>query len=106
MSLRRTVSSIPLIFLLAATACSGTTTTESTGQYIDSAVVSTKVRAAIAKSDKLSIFPIDVTTFKGEVQLSGFVDSAEQKRLAGQLAANVEGVRGVQNDLVVKHQSN
>lgn len=83
-------------------ACSATATRESTGQYIDSSVISTKVRTAIASSDKLSIFDINVTTFRGVVQLSGFVNTEQQKALAERIAANTDGVREVRNDIEVK----
>ncbi|MFO0995053.1 MAG: BON domain-containing protein [Alphaproteobacteria bacterium] len=82
--------------------CAGSSTKESTGEYLDDSVISNKVRARIVGEKDLSIFQIDVTTFKGVVQLSGFVDKAEQKAKAGQVAASVSGVKEVKNDLVVK----
>ena len=86
----------------AITACTETTTQESTGQYVDSSVITTKVKTAIARSDKLSVFDIGVTTFKDVVQLSGYVDSADQKELAGQLARDVKGVKEVHNNIQIK----
>ena len=83
-------------------ACSSTPTSESTGQYVDSSVISNKVRAAIIKDPQLSIFQISVTTFKDVVQLSGFVNTEAQKEHAGQVARGVAGVKDVKNDLVVK----
>lgn len=102
MELRRIFSSLAVVALLATTACASTANDESTGQVIDSTVISTKVRAAIAADDQLSIIPIDVTTFKDVVQLSGFVDSAAHKQRAGEIAAGVEGVKEVRNNLVIK----
>jgi osmotically-inducible protein OsmY len=90
------------IFALSAVACQSTPTQESTGEYVDATVISTKVRAKIAQDKSVSIFPIDVTTFRDTVQLSGFVNSAEEKRRAGELARSVEGVRKVENNITVK----
>ena len=84
-------------------ACSSSPTSESTGQYVDSSVISNKVRAAIIKDPQLSIFQISVTTYKDVVQLSGFVDTAAEKAHAGEVARSVEGVKDVKNDLVVKN---
>lgn len=86
-------------------ACTSTETRESTGQYVDSSVISNKVRAQIVKDPNLSLFDIDVTTYKDVVQLSGFVDSQAQKERAAQLAANVEGVKKVENNITVKPRS-
>jgi|SwirhisoilCB3_FD_contig_41_9650254_length_454_multi_1_in_0_out_0_1 osmotically-inducible protein OsmY len=86
-------------------ACSSTPTSESTGQYVDDSVISNKVRAAIIKDSELSIFQIDVTTYKGIVQLSGFVDTPEQKQHAAEVARQINGVQEVKNNLVVKPKS-
>lgn len=83
-------------------ACTQTTTTESTGAYIDSAAITGKVKAAILQDDDLKVMQIQVATFNNVVQLSGFVDSAQMVSRAGQLARNVAGVTDVQNDLIVK----
>lgn len=83
-------------------ACAGTRTQESTGEYVDDSVISNKVRAQLLSDRDLNMFKIDVTTFKGEVQLSGFVDNADAKARATQVAQNVEGVKIVHNNLVVK----
>ena len=83
-------------------ACSSTSTRESTGEYIDDAAVSNKVRAQFIGDKDLNIFQIDVTTYKGVVQLSGFVNSASIKARAGTVAAGVEGVKEVHNNLIVK----
>lgn len=83
-------------------ACAGTRTETSTGEYIDDSVVSNKVRAKLAGDKDLNVFQIDVTTFKGEVQLSGFVNNAAAKSRASQVVSTVEGVKMVHNNLVVK----
>jgi len=91
------------IALLAATAaCSSTTKQESAGEYIDSSATTAKVKAAILNEPGLKSMQIGVETFKDEVQLSGFVDTAAMKVKAGQVAADVPGVKTVKNNLVVK----
>lgn len=83
-------------------ACTSTPTSESTGEYIDDSAISNKVRAQLIGDKDLNVFQIDVTTFKGVVQLSGFVNSASIKERAGTVAAGVQGVKEVRNNLVVK----
>lgn len=82
--------------------CTSTPTRESTGEYIDDAAISSKVRAQLIGDKDLNVFKIDVTTFKGIVQLSGFVNSASIKARAGTVAAGVDGVKEVRNNLVIK----
>lgn len=82
--------------------CASTSTQESTGQYIDDSVITTKVKAKIAEDDVLKSFSISVETYKGVVQLSGFVNSQLTVDKAGRMASGVEGVKSVKNDLVVK----
>lgn len=75
---------------------------ESAGQYMDSSVITTKVKAALLNEPTLKSFQISVETFKDVVQLSGFVDSAQAVHRAGEVASRVTGVRSVRNDLIVK----
>lgn len=82
--------------------CASTPTRESTGQFVDDSTITTKVKALLFEDQYLKAFQINVKTFKGEVQLSGFVDSAQSARKAGEVAGSVSGVRSVRNDLVVK----
>lgn len=82
--------------------CASTRTTESAGEYVDNSVITTKVKAAILDEPSLHSLQISVKTYKDVVQLSGFVDSAANARLAGKVAAAVNGVGSVRNDLVVK----
>jgi hyperosmotically inducible protein len=90
--------------LLAApmAACSGTSKSESTGEYIDDSAISNKVRAELIDDKDLNLFKIDVTTYKGVVQLSGFVDSEAAKERASAVAGSVDGVKEVRNDLIIK----
>lgn len=83
-------------------ACTSTPRDESTGQYIDSSVITTKVKSALLQEPGLKASQISVETFKDVVQLSGFVDSSAAKTRAGEVTASVQGVRAVKNDLVVK----
>lgn len=73
-----------------------------TSQALDDSAVTTKVKAKILATKGLKSYQISVETFKGEVILSGFVDSAEAKVKAGQVAASVGGVKSVKNSLEVK----
>jgi hyperosmotically inducible protein len=88
--------------LFSILSCTSTSTRESTGGYIDSAVITTKVNAALAKSPLVSAIAVDVESYKGIVQLSGFVDNERQKDEAEAIAEGVEGVVKVKNDLIVK----
>ncbi|GAB6194545.1 BON domain-containing protein [Desulfocastanea catecholica] len=82
--------------------CAATHKRESTGEYVDDTVITTKVKAAIFNEPTLKTLQINVETFKGVVQLSGFVDSTQSVDKAGSVARNVKGVVSVKNDLVVK----
>ena len=82
--------------------CAANQKHESTGQYVDDSVITTKVKAAIFNEASLKTLQINVKTFKTTVQLSGFVDSAQSVAKAGEVARHVEGVVSVKNDLVVK----
>ena len=82
--------------------CAATQKRQSTGQYVDDSVTTTKVKAAIFNEATLKTLQINVETFKGEVQLSGFVDSAQSVKKAGEVAGSVNGVVSVKNNLVVK----
>ncbi|MBT9553418.1 MAG: BON domain-containing protein [Hydrogenophaga sp.] len=94
--------------LLAAAAftfiggCASSTTKESTGQYVDDTAITAKVKAAIFKEDTLKSAEINVETFKGAVQLSGFVGSQADIDRAIQVTRAVSGVRTVKNDMRLK----
>jgi osmotically-inducible protein OsmY len=83
-------------------ACASNGPHESTGQYVDDATISTKVRAAIVGDKNVTITEIKVTTFRGTVQLSGFVDNSAMITRAGDIAKGVEGVKSVDNDLKIR----
>lgn len=82
--------------------CASTSTQESTGQYVDDSVITTKVKAEILNEATLKTFQISVETYKGAVQLSGFVDSPQSVNKAGEVARRVRGVVSVRNNLIVK----
>jgi hyperosmotically inducible protein len=91
-----------LVTAISLAGCAGSKKHESTGEYFDDMVLSTKVRASILGDSRLKVLQIDVETFKGIVQLSGFVDSADAANRAVELARRVRGVKMVNNSLIVK----
>ncbi|MGZ8193546.1 MAG: BON domain-containing protein [Methylobacter sp.] len=97
------LSAFFLAFTLVSIAgCAGSETKEATGEYVDDTVITTKVKAAIVNEPTLSSAEINVETFKGVVQLSGFVrDSADVIR-ATEVARGVNGVKSVKNDIRLK----
>ena len=82
--------------------CASTSKQESTGEYVDDSVITTKVKSLLAADDFLKSFEISVVTYKGTVQLSGFVGSQQAVDKAGEIARSVKGVKSVKNDLIVK----
>lgn len=82
--------------------CASTSKTEGTGEYVDDAVITTKVKAAIFEQPNLKSAEINVETFKGVVQLSGFVSSSDSANTAVRTAQAVKGVTSVKNDMRVK----
>lgn len=82
--------------------CASTQKRESTGEYLDDTVITSKVKAAILNEPSLKVLQISVKSYKGVVQLSGFVDSAQNSAKAGAVAAHVTGVTEVNNSLNVK----
>jgi osmotically-inducible protein OsmY len=91
-----------LVLATSLMACASTRTHESTGGYVDDTAITTKVKAEILGESSLKSLQINVKTFKGVVQLSGFVDSQHSVTKAGEIARGVKGVVEVKNDLVVK----
>ena len=101
--LHRMVKFLVCIGLVTAfLGCASTQQQSSTGEYVDDSVITTKVKAAIFDEPTLKTLQITVVTFKGEVQLSGFVDSTKSVSKAGEVARSVKGVTSVKNDLIVK----
>lgn len=88
------------------TGCAGNRYTQSTGEHIDDRADSSRVRKALAADTQYKYGDVNVQTFKGVVQLSGFVNSRDQKNRAGDLATKVEGVKEVVNNITVKESAN
>jgi osmotically-inducible protein OsmY len=93
-----------VLIMLVATfmACASTSNRESTGEYVDDSVITTKVKALLAEDDFLKSFQIGVETYKGTVQLSGFVNSQNAVNKAVEITRSVKGVRSVKNNLIIK----
>jgi hyperosmotically inducible periplasmic protein len=83
------------------TGCAGDRYHDSTGEYIDDKSVSARVKSALG-DDSYKYPDVKITTFKGTVQLSGFVDDRNQKSRAGTIAKGVQGVKEVDNNITVK----
>ena len=82
--------------------CAGTATHESTGEYVTDSWITTKVKAALVEDPMVKATEVNVETFKGTVQLSGFVTSDAARSQAVQVARRIEGVTGVKNDMRIK----
>jgi len=104
MKKKNTVIRFLIIFamLAALLACAATTTRESTGEYVDDTVITSKIKSKLAADDFLKSFQIGVQTYNGVVQLSGFVDSRKAIDKADEIVKSVAGVKSVKNDLVIK----
>jgi osmotically-inducible protein OsmY len=90
------------IVLMATLGCASTRTHEGTGEYVDDSVITTKVKTAIFNEPGLKVSEIQVETFKGVVQLSGFVSSRADIKGAVRVASAVNGVKSVTNDMQLK----
>ena len=103
-ALNRIIKTAAAMVLLSAAVvgCGSTANQEGTGEYFDDSVVTTKVMAAIFSDPELKSSEINVETFKGVVQLSGFVRSEASISKAGAVAREVDGVTSVKNDLRLK----
>ena len=93
------VLTLGLIFLVS---CSSAPKHESAGEYLDDSVITTRVKAAILGEDTLKVSEINVETYKGVVQLSGFVSSRADQSTAEKVTKSVGGVKSVKNDIRIK----
>lgn len=91
-----------LILIATFVACGSTSEQTSPGEYVDDSIITTKVKSLLAVDDFLKSFQISVETYKGTVQLSGFVDSQKAVDKADEIARSVVGVKSVRNNLIVK----
>ena len=104
MKMRHIVIRGLVLLMLIATfaACAATRTHESTGEYIDDSIITTKVKSLLATDDFLKSFQISVETYRGTVQLSGFANSQKAVDKAGEIVMSVKGVKSIKNNLIVK----
>jgi BON domain-containing protein len=96
---------IVLLLAVLATlvaACAATPTQESTGGYIDDSTITAKIKTELAQDAKVSSTDVHVKTYKGVVDLSGFVNSQSEIAEAGRVAGQVSGVQSVHNNLIIK----
>ncbi len=91
-----------VIFLASLLGCASTSNQEGTGEYVDDTVITSKVKAAIFNEPSLKSAEINVETYKGVVQLSGFVNSKGDINKAVDIARSVSGVTSVKNDMRLK----
>jgi osmotically-inducible protein OsmY len=103
MKQHKVISTIVLPLVLASLiGCASTTKREGTGEYIDDTVITTKVKAAVFNDPSLKSSEINVETYKGVVQLSGFVGTEADIKKAADVARGIEGVTSVKNDMRLK----
>lgn len=91
-----------LMIAVSLAACASTSTKEGTGEYIDDSVITAKVKASLINDQTVKASEINVETFKGAVQLSGFVAQPQDASRAVEIARGVKGVNSVKNDVRVK----
>jgi osmotically-inducible protein OsmY len=99
---RKLASAVGILLMASALGCGSTAKSEGTGEYLDDTVITGKVKAAILGESTLKSAEINVETFKGVVQLSGFVSSSANESTAVKVASGVAGVKSVKNDMRVK----
>ncbi len=98
------IKSIGVAALLVLAGCASTKTQQAPGEYVDDATVTAKVKAALVADSKAEAHHIDVETYRGVVQLSGFVESANERAAAVADAKKVTGVKSVRDNLQVRSQ--
>lgn len=91
-----------VVLIAGVAACGSTSKQSGPGEYVDDSVITTKVKSQLAGDDFLKSFAIGVETYKGVVQLSGFVNTQTAVNRAGEIARGVQGVSSVKNNLIVK----
>jgi osmotically-inducible protein OsmY len=95
-------AALSAFLLVSVVGCASTSKQEGTGEYVDDAVITTKVKAAIFNEPTLKSTEINVETFKGAVQLSGFVSSQADVNKAVEITRSVKGVVSIKNNMHVK----
>ncbi|UUZ51313.1 BON domain-containing protein [Massilia sp. B-10] len=100
---RRFTTALTSLLVAGLVACAPTAKREGGAEYIDDSLITGKVKAALVADPDLKATEINVETYKGTVQLSGFVAKPEDIPKAVQLTRDIQGVKSVKNDIVVKH---
>jgi osmotically-inducible protein OsmY len=90
------------VVVASALGCAGTTTKESTGEYVTDTWITTRVKAALVDDAAVKATEVNVETFKGAVQLSGFLSSYAAMDQAMRVTRGIEGVKSVKNDMRIK----
>lgn len=98
----RFMTFILALLLASLIGCAEPSKRESVGEYVDDTVITTRVKAAIFNEPSLKSAQINVETYKGTVQLSGFVSSRDNINRAVAVARGVKGVTSVKNDMVLR----
>lgn len=104
--MKKNVLGLMIAGVLAATSvvgCAVTREQSTVGEYVDDATITTQVKAKFANDPTVSAMSISVETLRGTVQLSGFAKSAAERSQAEALASRVKGVKGVKNDIAIRH---
>ncbi len=96
----RLTLAVVLSVILAA--CAGTTNQESTGEYIDDTVLTSRVKSILLNDPDVSGLSVNVESYKGTVQLSGFVKTVAERNRAVKLARGADGVKRVKNDILIR----
>ena len=103
--LKRLATLLVAAVFLTLTGCASSEKRESAGEYVEDSYITTKVKAAILKEPDLKVSEINVETYKGIVQLSGFVSSKDAADRAVDVAKEIKGVKSVQNDMRLKSEA-
>jgi osmotically-inducible protein OsmY len=96
------LGAVPAVVGVLTTGCAGDRYHESTGEGIDDTAITGRVKRALSKDTEYKYDDVKVTTFKGTVQLSGFANSRDAKKRAGEIAKTVNGVQNLENNITVK----
>lgn len=99
---RLATAAFTAVVAITAVGCSSNPTSKTAGEYVDDAMITTKVKAAFAADPTVKATEVNVETFKGDVQLSGFVAEPRDAQRAVEIARGVQGVTSVKNDIRVK----
>lgn len=90
------------LMITSVSGCAGSRNQESTGEYLDDTMITSKVKAKLLEDKEVSGLAINVETFKAVVQLSGFAKTEAERQKAAKLARSVGGVQDVKNDIRIK----